>query len=201
MLQKNVRQRSRIRSSPKMVLQASTNPVIKSDIFSRLRNMGSKRPGCNRSAAVMEKYSASDWIHNVFSIPQSSVLRDIRNPVFSLAAWGTLVSLVHTLLVNSARPAWNALARNICLSGSCHSLLVSSLGLLLVFRTNSAYQRFVVSLIGNKQVSVEGHFLWSCAQLLTLLYNLFELVDSFIYFRKDAKFGKIFFPYLGICRE
>ena len=85
------------------------------------------------------RYSASDWWHNIQSLPRSTILREIKNPVLTIVVWSAFVSLLHTLLAKSGR------ANMLCLSSKPHSLLVSSLGLLLVFRTNSAYQRFAVS--------------------------------------------------------
>lgn len=94
---------------------------------------------------VNNRYSASDWLHNVFTLPRSSVLRDIRNPVITIALWSTLVSVVHAFLQKSSLPMIQKFASDMCIGGAPHSFLVSSLGLLLVFRTNSAYQRFNVS--------------------------------------------------------
>jgi hypothetical protein len=95
--------------------------------------------------SVNNRHSASDWLYNVFSLPRSSVLREIRNPVLTIAVWGGLVSLLQRWLYTSASPVLQKLARDMCVGSTPHSFLVSSLGLLLVFRTNSAYQRFYVS--------------------------------------------------------
>jgi len=94
---------------------------------------------------VNNRHSSKDWIHNVASLPRSSVLREIRNPVISIAAWSTVLSIAHRLMRASSSSFWKHCAMNMCVPTSVHSFLVSSLGLLLVFRTNSAYQRFVVS--------------------------------------------------------
>lgn len=94
---------------------------------------------------VNNRYSASDWLHNVFTLPRSSVLRDIRNPVVTIAVWSTLVSVFHRVIAKSSNHFLQKFASDICIGGAPHSFLVSSLGLLLVFRTNSAYQRFNVS--------------------------------------------------------
>jgi len=101
---------------------------------------------CRSSASrVNNRHSSRDWIHNVASLPRSSVLREIMNPVLSITAWSTVVSVAHKLMKASSSTLWNNFAINMCVPTSVHSLIVSSLGLLLVFRTNSAYQRFVVS--------------------------------------------------------
>lgn len=95
---------------------------------------------------VNHRHSAKDWIHNVASLPHSSILRDIRAPVLAVMGWSTVVSVVNRLLLTSANPAWASMGSKLQVGATAHSFLVSSLGLLLVFRTNSAYQRFAVSL-------------------------------------------------------
>ena len=85
------------------------------------------------------RYAASDWLQNIRSLPRSTILRAIRGPVLVVVAWSTLVSLVHR---GATVQGWTRLAHALCLSSRPHSFLVSALGLLLVFRTNSAYQRF-----------------------------------------------------------
>lgn len=97
-----------------------------------------------QDSSINNRHSSGDWLYNVRSIPQSTILRDIRNPVVSVAAWSFVVSMVHRVLGTSARPAVRALASHMTIPGTAHSFLVSALGLLLVFRTNSAYQRFLV---------------------------------------------------------
>jgi Bestrophin, RFP-TM, chloride channel len=97
------------------------------------------------------RHSASDWFYNIKSLPQSKVLREIRNPVIAVAAWSLFVSIIHTVGTSTVlAQIWTIptilqyIAKKMCISGTAHSFLVSALGLLLVFRTNSAYQRFNV---------------------------------------------------------
>lgn len=87
-----------------------------------------------------QRYSASDWWHNMQSLPRSTVLREIKSPVSAIVLWSAFVSMLNLLLSTK----WNVQLK---LSSIPHSLLVSSLALLLVFRTNSAYQRFAVRLM------------------------------------------------------
>jgi Bestrophin, RFP-TM, chloride channel len=96
-------------------------------------------------SSINNRHSASDWLYNVMSLPKSSVLRDIRNPVLTIAVWSTLVSLVQRFLATRSSRMLQTMAANMCVGPTPHNFLVSSLGLLLVFRTNSAYQRFYVS--------------------------------------------------------
>lgn len=89
-----------------------------------------------------KRYSASDWIHNVVSLPNSGILREIKGPVGWITAWSTLVSIVYKIC--DVR-GFSQFASKMCLGSTPHSLIASSIGLLLVFRTNSAYQQFRVS--------------------------------------------------------
>lgn len=116
---------------------------------------------------VNHRHSAKDWIHNVASLPHSSILRDIRDPVLAVVSWSTLVSVVHRLLMTSTNPVWGGLGGQMQVGATAHSFLVSSLGLLLVFRTNSAYQRFA-----------EGRRIWerilSESRNLSRMMNLYQ---------------------------
>jgi Bestrophin, RFP-TM, chloride channel len=100
----------------------------------------------NNDDPMNNRHSASDWLYNIKSLPQSKVLREIRNPVLAVAAWSFVVSAIHTVgnSASWAPPILQYVARKMCIPGTAHSFLVSALGLLLVFRTNSAYQRFNV---------------------------------------------------------
>mmetsp|Transcript_19919 Transcript_19919/g.37500 ORF Transcript_19919/g.37500 Transcript_19919/m.37500 type:complete len:474 (-) Transcript_19919:168-1589(-) len=86
-----------------------------------------------------KRYGASDWFHNIRSLPNSTILSDVKNPVGWITAWSTLVSLVYKIC---NMRGLGHVANKMCLSSTPHSLISSSIGLLLVFRTNSAYQRF-----------------------------------------------------------
>ena len=91
---------------------------------------------------INNRHSSSDWLHNLKTLPNSSVLREVRNPVITLTAWSTMISVVYQVLLAKGKIQ---MAANMAVPMVAHSLLVSSLGLLLVFRTNSSYQRFLVS--------------------------------------------------------
>ena len=93
---------------------------------------------------LYNRHSASDWLYNIQSFPQSKVLREIRNPVLSVTGWSFAVSVVHRLCQSSSSALLQTLAVHMNIPATAHSFLVSALGLLLVFRTNSAYQRFNV---------------------------------------------------------
>ena len=97
------------------------------------------------STMLNNRHSASDWLYNMRSLPKSSVLQETKNPVITIALWSTFVSVAQRIMARGASQTLQNLSRNMCIGATPHSLLVSSLGLLLVFRTNSAYQRFYVS--------------------------------------------------------
>mmetsp|Transcript_5148 Transcript_5148/g.6844 ORF Transcript_5148/g.6844 Transcript_5148/m.6844 type:complete len:282 (-) Transcript_5148:1068-1913(-) len=153
------------------------------------------------------RYSSADWLHNMKNLPRSSVLRAVKGPVLSIMSWSFFVSIVHRCLMMSKK--WSGLAQHMNLSSTPHSLLVSSLGLLLVFRTNSAYQKFAVSS--------------QCAFYMALISVLLDLNDtrenkyllifthtecqnnSPIDHRKDVEYGKKssrsqeMYPALRLC--
>lgn len=122
----------------------------------------------NADDPMNNRHSASDWLYNIKSFPQSKVLREIRNPVIAVAAWSFLVSLVHKIGTSAswAHPALRYVTSNMCISGTAHSFLVSALGLLLVFRTNSAYQRFN-----------EGRKIWE--NILSVSRNLSRMIQLY----------------------
>lgn len=93
----------------------------------------------------INRCSSSDWLHNIKTIGESTVLSEIRNPVITVAVWSQIVAIAHRIMRKSTSACMNKIAENMCITHVSHSFLVSSIGLLLVFRTNSAYQRFTVS--------------------------------------------------------
>jgi len=108
-------------------------------------------------------YSSKDWWHNTLTLPTSAILRDVQSPVNFMLCWGAMISLIYRRLLET-NPI---IASHMSIPIQPHSLLVSSLGLLLVFRTNSAYQRFV-----------EGRKIWedilSTARDLSRMVTIFE---------------------------
>lgn len=80
------------------------------------------------------RYKSTDWFANLWSLPTSSLLRRIKGPILCNTTVAMLVCAVHWAL----EPV--GLFPALTLTG--HTLLGSALGLLLVFRTNTAYSRF-----------------------------------------------------------
>lgn len=110
-----------------------------------------------------QRYSAADWWANVKSLPRSTILRAIQGPVITVMVWSLLVSITHGLLRRFAPSVQHLM----CISSKPHSFLVSALGLLLVFRTNSAYQRFA-----------EGRKIWE--NILSLSRNISRLACLYV---------------------
>jgi len=78
-----------------------------------------------------KRLSCSEWLGSLRRIPRSRVIRQIRQPLLGLTGVAFLVSIAHCLFQMPTLPTLSA-----------HTLLGSGLSLLLVFRTNTAYQRF-----------------------------------------------------------
>lgn len=78
-----------------------------------------------------KRISSSDWLESIRTIPKSKILWRICNPLLSITGFAAVVSVLHCLLGMPGLPSLSA-----------HTLLGSGLSLLLVFRTNTAYQRF-----------------------------------------------------------
>lgn len=110
-----------------------------------------------------DRYTSSHWLHNMKTLPNSKILSEIKEPVMAITIWSSFVSLIHQLLLRNGFTKW---AKSICFTSTPHSFLVSALGLLLVFRTNSAYQRFT-----------EGREIWE--KILSVSRNLSRMVNLY----------------------
>ena len=103
--------------------------------------------------------SANDWKHNIANMPSSSILRNVKDPVKEVFVWSTAWSILHKMLQKysfsdgatiigrgmfkvKGTTAADWLVRHMKLPAIQHTIMVSAMSLLLVFRTNSAYQRF-----------------------------------------------------------
>jgi len=78
------------------------------------------------------KTQSKDWLHCLSTWPQSYVLRRIANPLASIVVWSSLVAAWYAVFNPVAKP----------LGTGMHTLVGGALSLLLVFRTNTAYNRF-----------------------------------------------------------
>lgn len=118
------------------------------------------------------RYRSDDWLGNFISLPNSFVLRRIRFHLLS----NTVITAIVVML--------DRLGYHIEIPLVGHSLLGSFLGLLLVFRTNSAYGRFwearsvwtkTSSTCRSMALSIvnymKGHSPKSAGELMKLLHN------------------------------
>lgn len=120
------------------------------------KQMKLRQQQINLEQRIREKgrVTANDWMHNMGNIFASTILRDVRNPVLCVFTWATTWSAIYKILTKVASgriscksdavvSAANYFVRHTSLPSLPHSMMVSAMSLLLVFRTNSAYQRFV----------------------------------------------------------
>lgn len=132
-----------------------------------------------------DRYSSRDWLHNTITLPNSAILREIRSPVLAITSWATFLSLLHRkFLLNNNLVA----AECMYIPGSPHSLMMSALGLLLVFRTNSAYQRFA-----------EGRQIWEhIVNASRDMYRMIMLYEAELGVDKRRRLQRLLaaFPYL-----
>ena len=81
------------------------------------------------------RYAAVDWARNLRTLPGSLILRRIKSPLLFNIAITFFICLLHATVKATGR-VWPTVIP------LPHTLLSSALGLLLVFRTNAAYDRF-----------------------------------------------------------
>lgn len=169
--------------SPRLI----TTTTALHGIFFESDSCGSPPIDDSHSRSINNRHSAGDWLYNVRSLPKSSVLKEIRNPVMTIAAWSTVLSVMHHVMQKSSLTVLQKLARNMCIGSTPHSFLVSSLGLLLVFRTNSAYQRFYVS-----TCTASIHYTGFCGRFscLNLSGGSQDLGEYFIHFSESGSHGE-----------
>lgn len=84
------------------------------------------------------RYSSSDWFHNMKTLKHSTVLRAVKGPVIAAMAWSFFVNMVNSYLKrNFGHDGLISVSTTLP-----HAATATALGLLLVFRTNTSYQRF-----------------------------------------------------------
>lgn len=101
-----------------------------------------------------------------------------------MTSWATFLAMLHRKLLVTNPEA----AALMCIPTTAHSLMVSALGLLLVFRTNSAYQRFV-----------EGRKIWgNIVNSSRDLYRYLMMYENEIGVDKRRRIQKLLaaFPFL-----
>ena len=103
------------------------------------------------------RYAASAWLDVLRQTPQSRVLRNTKGPVLAVLGW----SLTWSFLLHHV-PALH----RIRFPSLPHGASISVVSLLLVFRTNSAYQKFN-----------EGRIIWE--RILSVSRNLTRLIQLY----------------------
>ena len=123
----------------------------------------SRDPGLNQTlissgTSISQLFDQDKWerhrmvdrfITELVSIPQSTVFLRLLKPCLALAAYTAMLAVLPSVLERAcAHFGWNVLIPNLnssalMLPASVHSFLGSLCGLVLVFRTNSSYGRFV----------------------------------------------------------
>jgi len=88
------------------------------------------RSGFSPAYDTTVRYAAVDWARNMKTLPRSLVLKRIASPLLFFVSITSVLCLFNSLV---GLPRYTPLP---------HTLLGSALGLLLVFRTNAAYDRF-----------------------------------------------------------
>jgi putative membrane protein len=81
----------------------------------------------------MTNYDPHDWTSHLFDI-EGSLVAEIVGRVMACVVWATFVTVLYVY-----GPKW---LDHLAIPDTAHALIGSSLGLLLVFRTNASYDRF-----------------------------------------------------------
>lgn len=124
------------------------------------------RSGDTLDIPQAERYSTKDWVHNLWTMKTSRLLKRIRGVIIFNTFWSAAVYIFH-LHIKFNAPGSRA-----------HALLGSALGLLLVFRTNTAYNRFW-----------EGRKIWE--RLLSNLRDMGRMTLVYADVMSDAQVERI----------
>ena len=81
----------------------------------------------------MSNYDPHDWTSHLFDI-EGSLVKEILGRVLACVVWATIVAVAYLY--------GPGLFDEVAIPETAHALIGSSLGLLLVFRTNASYDRF-----------------------------------------------------------
>jgi Bestrophin, RFP-TM, chloride channel len=78
------------------------------------------------------------WVRSMQSLPNSRVFINVWPQVIAAFGWSSVVVFAHSVLRSKLGPSFSTPP----LSTTPHAFLSTALGLVLVFRTNAAYDRF-----------------------------------------------------------
>jgi predicted membrane chloride channel (bestrophin family) len=122
-----------------------------------------------------QRYQASDWWEILKSLPTSTILQATKWPVLTVMAWSVLLSAIHCTFACIGYTG--KLAQTLLCpipSTIPHAATVTALGLLLVFRTTTAYQKFD-----------EGRHIWE--HILSISRNLTRLIYLYPEFTPERR--------------
>lgn len=128
----------------------------------------------------MIAYNPKDWFTFIFRFPKADTFRKLLPMLFALAIYSGIIAYIEIEILDLSKDSY---AKNITL---VHSLLSLVLSMLLVFRTNTAYDRWW-----------EGRKLWGALtnNSRNLALKISPLIDS----EADRLFFKITIPAYAIA--
>ena len=85
-----------------------------------------------------ERYSSGDWLKSLLKLPRSFTLRRISSHLIANTLFAVLVYIIYVVWPETTK----ALLKGMIPAPGPHLMLSGALGLLLVFRTNTAYDRY-----------------------------------------------------------
>ena len=85
----------------------------------------------------MIDYDPHNWYDHLFDV-RGSMFREIIGRVLSCVVWAVILTVWDMVLL----PRWGMNDLPLSIPVGAHALIGTALGLLLVFRTNSSYDRF-----------------------------------------------------------
>lgn len=147
------------------------------EVLSRVQQEARILDGGSRDAST---YDAKDWTRVLWSWPSSFVARRVRSPLVGLSAWALAVAAVHRLELFPSFVLSTVLGASMPGAGITKTLTLAgaALSLLLVFRTNTAYQRYA-----------EGRKVWE--MLCTAARDSVELCGSYMTEISERRLRKV----------
>lgn len=128
----------------------------------------------------MIAYNPKDWFTFIFRFPKADTFRKLLPMLFALAIYSAIIAYIEIEILDLSKDSY---AKNITL---VHSLLSLVLSMLLVFRTNTAYDRWW-----------EGRKLWGA--LTNNSRNLALKISAIVNTEADRLFFKTTIPAYAIA--
>jgi putative membrane protein len=128
----------------------------------------------------MIAYNPKDWFTFIFRFPKADTFRKLLPMLFALAIYSAIIAYIEIEILDLSKDSY---AKNITL---IHSLLSLVLSMLLVFRTNTAYDRWW-----------EGRKLWGA--LTNNSRNLALKLSPFVQSEADRLFFRITIPAYSVA--